>query len=188
MNVLNRLPPWSSLGEQFLRFSKNDLSWFNRILLLFQGSYRSWKTWKVMEFGLVFFQALKVMENWYFYKKVMESHGMTKFMEVYVFSVVRCVNNKIISYFHFFVSVFSFWNASHGILTSKVMESHWILFGKKCMNPVFERRKSCVFQIFLLLLRSIKACFCPNIINFDSVNFSECRPEEVISFFWRSVY
>ena len=25
-------------------------------------------------------------------------------------------------------------------------------------------------------------------INFDGVNFSERRPEEVISFFWRSVY
>ena len=51
---------------------------------------------------------------------------------------------------------------------------------------LFDARKSCVFQIFLL--RSIKAYLCPNIINFDSVNFSECRPEEVISFFWRSVY
>ena len=50
----------------------------------------------------------------------------------------------------------------------------------------FEARKSCVFQIFLL--RSIKAYLCPNIINFDSVDFSEHRPEEVISFFWRSVY
>ena len=28
MSVLNRPPPWSSLGEQFLRFSKNYLSWF----------------------------------------------------------------------------------------------------------------------------------------------------------------
>ena len=46
---------------------------------------------------------------------------------------------------------------------------------------LFHRTKSCVFQIFLL--RSIKACLCPNIINFDSVDFSECRPEEVISFF-----
>ena len=26
-----------------------------------------------------------------------------------------------------------------------------------------------------------------NIINFDAVDFSECRPEEVISFFWHSV-
>ena len=43
-----------------------------------------------------------------------------------------------------------------------------------------------VFQIFLL--RSIKAYLCPNIIKFDSVDFSERRPEEVISFFWRSVY
>ena len=25
-------------------------------------------------------------------------------------------------------------------------------------------------------------------INFDVVDFSECRSEEVISFFWRSVY
>ena len=25
-------------------------------------------------------------------------------------------------------------------------------------------------------------------INFDALNFSECRSEEVISFFWRSVY
>ena len=50
----------------------------------------------------------------------------------------------------------------------------------------FEVRKSCVFQIFLL--RSIKAYLCPNIINFDCVDFSERRPEEVVSFFWRSVY
>ena len=81
---LGRLRGARSLGEQFLRFSKNDLSWFNRIFLL------------------------------------------------------------------------------------------------------FDARKPCVFQIFLL--RSIKAYLCPNIINFDSVDFSERRPEEVISFFWRSVY
>ena len=84
LNVRNRPPPWSSLGEQFLRFLKNDLSWFNHIFLL------------------------------------------------------------------------------------------------------FDARKSCVFQIFLLL-RSIKAYLCPN-INFDSVDYSERRPWEVISFFWRSVY
>ena len=51
---------------------------------------------------------------------------------------------------------------------------------------LFAARKSCVFQIFLL--RSIKAYLCANIINFDSVDFSGRRPEEVISFFWRSVY
>ena len=39
-----------------------------------------------------------------------------------------------------------------------------------------------------ILIRSIKAYLCPNIINFDRVDFSEHRPEEVISFFWRSVY
>ena len=26
LNILNRLPPWSSFGDQFLRFSKNYLS------------------------------------------------------------------------------------------------------------------------------------------------------------------
>ena len=50
---------------------------------------------------------------------------------------------------------------------------------------IFDTRKSCVFLIFLL--RSIKDYLCPNIINFDSVDFSEHRLEEVISFFWRSV-
>ena len=50
----------------------------------------------------------------------------------------------------------------------------------------FEARISCVFLIFLL--RSIKAYLCPTMINFDAVDFSERHPEEVISFFWRSVY
>ena len=84
MHFLNRPPPRSSLGEQFLRFSKNDLSWYNRNFLL------------------------------------------------------------------------------------------------------FDPRKSCGFQIFLL--RSIKAYLCPNIINFDSGDVSVRHPEEVIRFFWRSVY
>ena len=51
---------------------------------------------------------------------------------------------------------------------------------------LFDTINSCVFQIFLL--RSIKAYLCPNIINFESMDFSDRRPEEVISFFWRSVY
>ena len=29
---------------------------------------------------------------------------------------------------------------------------------------------------------------CPNMNHFDEVDFSECHSEEVISFFWRSVY
>ena len=45
----------------------------------------------------------------------------------------------------------------------------------------FEARISCVFLTFLL--RSIKAYMCPNMITFDAVDFSERRPEEVISFF-----
>ena len=56
-------------------------------------------------------------------------------------------------------------------------------------NRIFSflmRENLVVFQIFLL--RSIKAYLCPNIINFDGVDFSGRRPEKVISFFWRSVY
>ena len=42
----------------------------------------------------------------------------------------------------------------------------------------FWHKKSCVFQIFLL--RSIKVYLCQNTINFDGLDFSECRPEEVM--------
>ena len=72
------------------------------------------------------------------------------------------------------------------------LSEQFLLFSKNYLllfNRIFllfAARKSCVFQIFLL--RSIKAYLCANIINFDSVDFSGRRPEEVISFFWRSVY
>ena len=33
------------------------------------------------------------------------------------------------------------------------------------------------------LIRSIKAYLCQNMIKFDGVDFSECRSEEVISFY-----
>ena len=51
---------------------------------------------------------------------------------------------------------------------------------------LFDARKSCVFQIFLL--KSIKAYLCPNIINIDSVDFSERRPEEVMFLLTLSVH
>jgi len=38
-----------------------------------QGSYRSWKVWKVIEFKVDIFQACKTMENDLRYGKVMES-------------------------------------------------------------------------------------------------------------------
>ena len=38
---------------------------------------------------------------------------------------------------------------------------------------LFDTRKSCVFQIFLLLRSIIKAYLCPNMIDFDCVDFSE---------------
>ena len=46
----------------------------------------------------------------------------------------------------------------------------------------FFTRENVVKLIQMFLLRSIKAYLCPNIINFDSVHFSERRPEEVVSF------
>ena len=46
-----------------------------------QGSYRSWKTWKVMEFNDFIFQAWKVMEFWCGSCKVMENDvNFTKFI------------------------------------------------------------------------------------------------------------
>ena len=36
---------------------------------------------------------------------------------------------------------------------------------------VFVKRKSCVFQIFLKILRTIKAYLCPNMINFNIMDF-----------------
>ena len=38
-----------------------------------------------------------------------------------------------------------------------------------------------------MLNNVFKAYLCANIINFESVDFSGRRPEEVISLFWRSV-
>ena len=52
-------------------------------------------------------------------------------------------------------------------------------------SPVWSENILC---FFIFLLRSIKAYLCPKMIHFDAVDFSERRPEEVISFFWRSVY
>ena len=40
----------------------------------------------------------------------------------------------------------------------------------------------------MCLLRINLPNLCPNMNNFDVVDFSECHSEEVISFFWRSVY
>ena len=49
------------------------------------------------------------------------------------------------------------------------------------------RKKQHFDFCFMCFMRRTIAYICPN-INFDVVDFSECRSEEVISFFWRSVY
>ena len=41
---------------------------------------------------------------------------------------------------------------------------------------------------YMCLLRIHLPNLCPNMNHFDAVDFSECQAEEVISFFWRSVY
>ena len=41
---------------------------------------------------------------------------------------------------------------------------------------------------FMCLLRINLPNLCPNMIHVDALDFSEWHPEEVISFFWRSVY
>ena len=51
---------------------------------------------------------------------------------------------------------------------------------------LFDLTKRLFFQ--MCLVRSTIAKLCPNMIHFDALDFSECRSEEVISFFWRSVY
>ena len=77
-----------------------------------------------------------------------------------------------------------FWIASVELAQSSLGEQ-FLRFSKNNFSwfnrifLLFDTRKSCFFEIFLL--RSIKAYFmCPNIINFDSVDFSERRPEEVM--------
>ena len=52
--------------------------------------------------------------------------------------------------------------------------------------PPFWHKETFFIQMFLS--RSIKAYLYPNMINFDGVHFSERRSEEVVSFFWWSVY
>ena len=52
----------------------------------------------------------------------------------------------------------------------------------------------CLIEVILyffrcaLILRMTLANLCQNKFHFDAVDFSECRSEEVMSFFWRSVY
>ena len=55
-----------------------------------------------------------------------------------------------------------------------------------------EELTSCDFTGFFgfcfVLQMWIVANLCSNTINFEAVNFSDCRSEEGISLFWRSVY
>ena len=44
------------------------------------------------------------------------------------------------------------------------------------------------YFIYMCLLRTNLPNLCPNMIHVDALDFSECHSEEVISFFWRSVY
>ena len=48
------------------------------VVQIFQDSYRSWKTWKVMEFKNFIFQAWNVMEFNYRSLKVMENQSFVR--------------------------------------------------------------------------------------------------------------
>ena len=73
------------------------------------------------------------------------------------------------------------WSSLRARSVSSFCDFRIMTFRDQTVFLLFEVRISCVFLIFLL--RSIKAYLCPNMINFDAVEFSERRPEEVISFF-----
>ena len=45
-----------------------------------------------------------------------------------------------------------------------------------------------IFVFYMCLLRMTLPNLCPNMIHVDALDFSEWHSEEVISFFWRSVY
>ena len=65
------------------------------------------------------------------------------------------------------------------LLKSDLLRFHPILL-------LFYSTKRLFFE--MCLVRSTIAKLCRNMIHFDALGFSECRSEEVISFFWRSVY
>ena len=50
----------------------------------------------------------------------------------------------------------------------------------------FLLKQTLIFQ--MCFIRRTIAYWCLNMLNFDAMDFSERRSEEVISFFWRSVY
>ena len=54
------------------------------------------------------------------------------------------------------------------------------------INLLFDWSKLLFF--YMCLLRTNLPNLCPNIIHVDALDFSECHSEEVISFFWHSVY
>ena len=49
----------------------------------------------------------------------------------------------------------------------------------------FDSMKRLFFE--MCLVRSTLANLCPTMIHFNALDFNECRSEEVLSFFWRSV-
>ena len=89
-----------------------------------------------------------------------------------------------------------------GCVTAVLAFVRAALRGRKTSSSViFWKVTSCDFTPFYSVLTQPNVCccfymclvktiakLCPNMIHFDALDFSECRSEEVISFFWRSVY
>ena len=87
----------------------------------------------------------------------------------------------------------SYWMLWTGGLSWRFSASSFCDFFKMTFNLqfhriflLFDKRNPLIFQMWFI--RRTIAYLCPNMINFDEVDFSDCRSEEVISFFWRSVY
>ena len=72
--------------------------------------------------------------------------------------------------------------------------------GSEQVSVIFEKWPLAISPYFALfdsikrsflemcLVRRTMANLCPIMIHFNALDFNECRSEEVISFFWRSVY
>ena len=90
--------------------------------------------------------------------------------------------NWMNSYWMFWIDCLSRWfSASSFCDFWKVTVCNFIAF-----SLLFGKSNLIIFQ--MCFIRRTIPFMCLNMINFDAVDFNESRCEEVISFFWRSVY
>ena len=71
-------------------------------------------------------------------------------------------------------------------LLSAAISQPWKLAISAILNFFFLSSKRLLFE--MCLIKSIIANLCPIMIHFNALDFSECRSNEVINVFCRSVY